>query len=296
MFEHPVGSTTVGSLKLTAWDEEVHGALGLVPPYPALRPHPAGGGSWVPIEIEGVVRTYSWDDEGLSTVFQTIARVASLLSLAWGSCWRLQDGPVRPPPHPSGIPLRKRALLRPFEPQPDIRYPGQRAFPSWLGDAFAAVESDPNLERVLLMHHEGLALLADHPSFALLAFVSVIERVGEVTKGLERCKECNQVRGSRRRFRTASARVLDDADAAAMTRAYDSARSPTTHAAVLHGREPALGFQTFGDVLRPPSPSLFRGRWLGLAKTASRRLVAQQLGDVLGQTLDLDPSPGEPAT
>ncbi|MDG4755307.1 hypothetical protein O7630_30660 [Micromonospora sp. WMMD718] len=114
--------------------------------------------------------------------------------------------------------------------------------PDWIVSRWDAIASDAGLQDVLVNYHEGLLMMPDHPSYAALAFVAVIEALGNRTVGkLPRCDQCKVVTGSGQRFRQALTRVLPAEEAEYFGRRFYDRRSRTAHEGVLHGAEPIFG-------------------------------------------------------
>ncbi|SCF43965.1 hypothetical protein [Micromonospora saelicesensis] len=114
--------------------------------------------------------------------------------------------------------------------------------PDWIPSRWSAIASDAGLLGALINYHEGLLMMEAHPSYAALAFVAVIEALGNRTvKKLPRCAECRSVRGSGQRFREALAKVIPAEEAEYFGRKFYDRRSRTAHEGILHGAEPTFG-------------------------------------------------------
>lgn len=160
---------------------------------------------------------------------------------------------------------------------------------NWMSEAWQRVESDERISALLAAYNEGLAMEVEHPSFALIAFVSCIERIGSLLFGhgkSEQCKACNRPlhNSSRAIFRSTLELVVDDRDR--LRRMVDEEvyawRSATSHAAVLHQHESTLGYQSLRLVCAPMSKrDMFGVRGIRNAKDAAKGLLIRLLsGDL----------------
>jgi len=139
--------------------------------------------------------------------------------------------------------------------------------PKWFGDAWRRLDENPLVRDAVAIHYEGLRLQEDHPSFAVVAFVSAIETVG-------------QLRGattSRARFRAGLEIVTNAEIVEELVEAY-AARSGTAHGGKLHGGEIGglpIGLIFFGDT----GPQDFRWGTVSRIRSASGRGVTAALAD-----------------
>lgn len=183
-----------------------------------------------PVLLEGACRNdhdggiYAYE-EGIQT-----RRVCALLSLAWGRCWtiKLHPHPERPP----GVVLD--AQLPTLDRSNNLMSTEVVELPSWLAAAWKNVEDDPNLSDALDSFYEGMLLLSEHPSLAMVAFVICCE-----THGSRSIPE----RRSRARVRAALETVLNPEDAGELVNAYYTHRNETAHQGKLHGLEKSSGRQ-----------------------------------------------------
>ena len=230
-----------------------------------------------PIVVEGYSRGYDWSTAS-ETAATSLTKLCGLLSLAFGTCWRLRQAPDwrdEPISHP-----RSRFGPEVF-PDSDDNYAREDvSFPGWADKAWTTLESQPSLAVALHAYHQGLDLMEAFPSYALLAFVGAIEGIGAMSEPLRRCEccaDCSQKIGASKRFRDALRRVLPDADTKQLSAVY-SYRSKTAHEGHLHGDE--LGRGTWGGarVFAPtPAGDMFRHQTVWKMRNACQRLLLSHL-------------------
>jgi hypothetical protein len=139
--------------------------------------------------------------------------------------------------------------------QIEVPPPRDSTYPEWIASAWRVMARKPWLSRLLIAFQEGLLLVRDHESYAAMAFVAIIEEIGNRSIGLSRCNGCDncdgcgQVIGSGERFRKSLARVRPISEAEDLASLFYKYRSKTAHHAFLHGHEQYFGA---GD-----SPSIF---------------------------------------
>ena len=108
--------------------------------------------------------------------------------------------------------------------------------PKWLDEAWEQMASRQWLGHAVAAYYEGLRLHREHPSMALVAFVSVVESVSNYLFDVSRCSECRSHLHVVARFRAVLRLVVSDDDADQLGAAY-SPRSLTVHEAHLHGSD-----------------------------------------------------------
>ena len=90
-------------------------------------------------------------------------------------------------------------------------------------------------------------MLPYHPSYAALAFVAVVEALGNrAVKKLPRCNQCKTIIESGKRFRETLARVIPAEEAEHFGREFYDRRSRTAHEGILHGAEQMFGRLPYG--------------------------------------------------
>jgi hypothetical protein len=183
----------------------------------------------------GVIDLADWDSVRLEAARQ-LRLASSLMTVAYS------------PTRPLGWPRRNAESL-PFDERPADE-------PSvWSGAVdivreqgwWERVEADEVLRAAVLMHHEGVLLRRQHPSMAMLAFVSVVESIGAMySEPKDRCPKCGNIAGSRQDFLGALRRLgWPDNWLRACRDVYDDYRSKTVHTSVLHGLEASYGVFAF---------------------------------------------------
>lgn len=232
-----------------------------------------------PLIVEGASSGYSWDAAS-PPASRDLHRLCALLSIVWEQCWVLREGPQPSTLGEIHIPEKVPPDAW-FGPIDDNRPPPHPLrVPDWLDSAWTLLDGDSDLAHAVAGHYEGLQLLRDHPSFALIAFVGSIESIGAKLFGLRRCAQCQADTGYARRFRKALRLVRSRRDAENLFAAYDR-RSKTAHAGHLHGAEPLFGVPDFSRALSADPMQHFA--W-GLARrmgNVSRDLLVRALtGDL----------------
>jgi hypothetical protein len=186
--------------------------------------------TWWPLRVEGETLTYEWHTVGRAEPAIHLLRLSAILSIQSDCHIAVRQ---MPQPGPLNEPLKSPYQGPLGAEQLQVT---EAPLTAWTSDAWLILESDDTLDEAAGMYAEGLDLRERHPSFALTAFISAIERVSQLQKGLERCATCNQVVGSTRRFQEAVEGALPPQHAAMLTDAY-ARRSKTVHHGVLHGSE-----------------------------------------------------------
>lgn len=204
-----------------------------------------------PVIVEGVNRGFEWR-EAQSRAGADLYRLCALLSVAWERCWLLRE-----PPAPLEWGRRSVPERSPFDidflaegvdgPPPTLVEP-----PGWIEHAWTVSGTDQALGNALFAHYEGLRLNPEHPSFALVAFVSSIEHVGSLVT-----QQGSPV-GANAKFRAGPQLVRDEDDVKELGRAFQR-RSGTAHAGRLYGGENLFGLERLAATLMADAPS-GRGR------------------------------------
>ncbi|MEU4197618.1 hypothetical protein AB0E69_37365 [Kribbella sp. NPDC026611] len=218
-----------------------------------------------PVLLEGAVRNdhdggmYA-HEEGLRA-----RRMCALLSLAWNRCWTIKLRPHWEVP----------AGIVPDVEEPPLEQPNSLnstevvELPSWLTAAWKRIEEDSNLSDALDAFYEGMLLYREHPSLAMVAFVTCCETYGSRTI---------PGRLSKLRFRTALETVLDEEDAAELINTYYTLRNETAHQGKLHGLEKSFGLQ-LDRMVGEADPELdFTHGVLRNLRAATRSLLIAALG------------------
>jgi hypothetical protein len=235
------------------------------------------------IRVEGSTDCYAWHADGQTAALRRLRLLTAVISFAWDCPWFLRDGPTE---HLgaswAGAPGPVSGLYYGWSDSTEsVRAPPAALVPPWVADVDAslAVEAqrDSPLHRAFLMHQEGLLVMREHPSLALLSFVASIETLAALSEKLERCKSCNVVIGSTARFKRIIATVLPDDEARYLGVAYDR-RSRTVHDSRLHGRELVAGGWGEMSLYLPDKALNFEAGLVRTAQKASRALLWRALG------------------
>lgn len=215
-------------------------------PQPSTRGVPNLGSysirSSVPILVRG--SSSGWSDASAAQEGATaLAVLCSVLSVAWNEAiiprtglWPEQRGDAHAPPSllPAEVSLPSDlsgdALFREVE------------VPDWAPQEWQRLESKPWLAQVALAFREGLRAQPQHPSLALVAYMSSIEGIANRLFTTMRCDECGTHLNVAAGFRAAVALVLSDEEDREMVQsAYGPRRSKTVHEGRLHSHEIAEG-------------------------------------------------------
>lgn len=224
-----------------------------------------------PVVVSGADSGYSF------TVTQQAAadrlgRLCAVLSVVWDSCWRIRHTPQEFPLDPIHLP---RGRVH----QPDVPHSNwsrtEVGVPDWVNGALALMERDDQTLMAVRAHHQGTMMEDQFPSYALLAYVAVIEGVGARYVPLQRCdccKSCSVNVGAGKRFRTALGIVLPLETARSLSKAYTQ-RSLTAHEGRLHGGEELFGTFRESSLFSQQDSDIFRYHRVGLLRHASRQLL-----------------------
>ncbi|PRY18874.1 hypothetical protein [Pseudosporangium ferrugineum] len=234
---------------------------------------------------------YTWH-VATSDAARRVRLLCALLSISSGTAWIQRVG-VHPlirhtaagafePTRPEDIEL---PAASPWE-REDMILPADEVqvheveVPPWINARWETIVGDVRLTHALLNHHEGMLMMANHPSHACLAFVTTIEALGNrAIKKPPRCKHCRVVSGSGERFRQALARVIPADEAEQLGRRFYNWRSRTAHDGILHGLEPTFGAWPHSSGFSESTERAFQTELFGLA-AAARRLLLLEVGGI----------------
>lgn len=218
-----------------------------------------------PVLLEGACRNdhdggiYA-HEEGLQA-----RRMCALLSLAWNRCWTIKLHPHWEVPPAIVLDVEQPAIERPNS----FNSPEIVELPSWLTVAWERIDDDPNLSDVLDAFYEGMLLSGEHPSLAMVAFVTSCETYGS---------RLIPERRSKARVRAALKTVLDQDDADDLIDAYYAHRNETAHQGKLHGLEKSFGLRRERMVGELDPEMGFAHGLLGSLRDATHRLLLCALG------------------
>ena len=220
--------------------------------------------SFTPILVQGICR--NWHDWGSDAEEEAIEvrRLCGLLSVAWNGCWS-----VKLLPKNYGLDELDLKPAGEIEtPDPKLVFgPVTVSVEPWMSAAFQSVAQDRWLSNALAAFHEGMLLYKDHPSIALLAFVTCCETIGQRIS--PNTKPSQQ-------FQAALRTVLTEDETVELKQAYDH-RNNTAHEGRMHGFELSYGLSR--------SMILSRGN-PGLEFTGSLRSFRNATRDVLLHALN----------
>lgn len=224
-----------------------------------------------PIVIEGKSKGNSWPAINL-LVMKDLNKAVALISLAWDSTWYLLEAPYPEPPTQFKIPRNDTSSI----PYGYVLPQTSQAIPRWMSKAWSKVDSIEILRNALHAHHQGLLLAEAHPSFALIAFIAVVEIIGKSIIG-EKCACCNEKTSSNKRFRAGIDTVVTDEQKAKELYALYKRRSVTAHEGKLHGNEELLGVGYFPDFFNQDYKTIFMEGDLQNIRSISRDVLIKAL-------------------
>ncbi len=260
----------IGPFELTPGDQAlVHMGRSLLAP----SLHSASiGYSW-PVYVRGSHQGYSWAAAGKGAGFD-LRRLCALLSLDRDyHCWTILESPTplalgerRLPEsgHATYSPTPQGPLSGPPDEPSELWEPS-----SWLADAWDEMARRPWLANAVLMHHEGQVTDEEHPSLALVAYVSSIEAISNRLFDDVRCEKCGAHLNVAARFRETLRLVVPADRADRLAPAYNR-RSTSVHQGRLHGSDNAPGM--FGLIWNDPEREFDLQIVLGM-RTASKELI-----------------------
>ena len=199
--------------------------------------------SW-PIIVEGQTPPSVHLEHNLATASKVV-RVATLLALGWDEPWGVRTSPKRsyrlpprvpdfePPADPWSRPISPELIREGDATDPVL-------LPTWLGSAWTAMEDDQFLTNAAHAWHEGLLMLASHPSFAVAAFVSAVDALGHTDWARLRTSVPKSA-GAGRRVKALLATEIVGPGSGQLIDAIYELRNGTTHEARLHGFEFTMG-------------------------------------------------------
>lgn len=194
-----------------------------------------------PIVVEGRSDGYSWE-RAQHAAARTLHSLRSALAVAWNEPFTLLRVPRPDTIGPVEVPSVVGLMLETFDEW--VASTGNDPEPftvsDWLEGAIALFEADPAVADAAGAYLEGLTLLNEHPSMALVAFVAALDGLGAKLNKPERCPECKMITGASSRFRQAVGLVGTE-DEVAFANKRLTERSGTAHKGELYGGESYLG-------------------------------------------------------
>ncbi|MCX4520526.1 hypothetical protein OG402_23320 [Streptomyces anulatus] len=234
-----------------------------------------------PISVQGKSTARTWQ-HARKQASGELSRLAALLALDWNIDIDVRERPSLvqnwPPVSTPQSPYWAKEI---FESPPEITEFTTVAVPDWIGDARRKFTKNKKLESAVAIHMEGIRISENHPSLALVSFVSCIEAISLMIYREEKCSTCSGHMRIAVKFRETLKRVTTDAEANYLHRVYND-RSRTVHGGRLHGGELGLGIRDFGVSSSPETE--FAWEIVRRMKSASRKLLLLALKNQLPQS------------
>lgn len=236
---------------------------------------------WQPFVVTGSRFAHSWRAAD-ATVREDLHLLCALLSAQTKRLWRL-----RQQPQPSawgelslhnGSATLKRVPRIDAEPATE---PTMSVEPQ-LQQLWRACTEDPACAEIARAYYEA-AQMSEHPSFALIGFVGVIEAVGAKlfpSPAPENCASCGRPKtnSAAKRFRDALSLVLPPGRVKVVSERLYKWRSGTAHAGRLYATETSFGFPKMSEsMMVEDKASFFQVRGPHHAHEISRDLLIHLL-------------------
>ncbi len=251
-----------------------------------INPHLAGATiySSYPLYVCGKTAGYS-RDAAKERATEELNLVCALLSLEFDSYWSIRSSveaysadeadefpEVELPQWSFGLSEERIAG------GPGLGNVREVTIPSWVSAAFEEIEKNSVLYSAVHAHRQGLAVAGEHPSLALICFVSAIEGIGSTLEELTSCSCCGAKKGAQKRFRKALKTVFSNKESKEFESIY-TLRSQTAHSGALHGNEVHMGnlFMPMNVFAPQPKSFEFRYRSLWRLQDASKRVLIEHL-------------------
>lgn len=230
-----------------------------------------------PLMVSGLSRGYDWDAAGTQAL-SDLNSICALLSLKFDCYWYVR---ITPQPPMSGdvweLPEWGFGFPRPGGGHV-LGNTREVRVPSWITSAWKKIKSSDILDSAVHAHRQGLLLVNEAPSLALVCFVSAIEIIGSTLEDIPTCSECGSHPGAARRFRLALKATHSRKEVNELSKTYEL-RSRTAHAGTLYGGEKSWGgvsmhmsaFSGLPDTLK------FRYQTLRKIQEASKKVLIDQL-------------------
>lgn len=179
-----------------------------------------------PIIIEGQTKACN-STSVTEPAMQIVHKVMALITLAWESDWILGQAPLYAPNGALKIPKLDAGL---------VSYSSKKykTFPKWAIDKFEIIDSHKPIKNALTAFHEASKLsYNNHPSYALIAYVAIIESLGKILLN----KNCLQEHSNAACFRAAVTNVRSQQDEIKELIGIYKLRHATAHEGELHADE-----------------------------------------------------------
>lgn len=249
------------------------------------NPHLAGATvySSYPLAVHGKTSAYSWEAAAVRATHE-LNSVCAILSVEFDGYWSVRNSVAPYGVDESGefpelkLPQRSFGIPEEIAGEPGPGNVRDVTIPNWIGTALEKVQRDNVLYSSVHSHRQGLSVIDEHPSLALVCFVSAIEGIGATLEELSVCSHCGMKKGASRRFRAALKTALSRKEVNELQSVYDL-RSETAHSGVLHGEETQMGNLFMPMKVFAPLPESFNFRYRSLwrLQCASKRVLTKYL-------------------
>lgn len=236
---------------------------------------------WRPFVVTGSTVGHSWH-AAEATAHEELHLLCALLSAQTRQRWRLRQHPhpatLGGLPLPNGSATLKRVPCIDIEPTTE----STSTVEPELQQLWGACKEDPECADIVRAYYESTQM-SEHPSFALIGFVGVIEAVGAKlfpSPAPENCASCGKPKtnSAAKRFRDALSLVLPHDHIKAVSERLYKWRSGTAHAGRLHATETSFGFPKMSESMMVENkPSLFLVRGPHHAQEIARDLLIRLL-------------------
>ncbi|WP_333769824.1 hypothetical protein [Streptomyces sp. IBSBF 2435] len=246
-----------------------------------------------PIVVHGSSTAHDWESAQFKAAAD-LSLLTGLLSLAWDTHisvresaaplqWGVRQVPKR-------IPWTAEESL---QAETDDKCDTENVeTPTWLEGAWTRMSTRKKIRDALSIYMEGLELEDQHPSLALVSFVSAIEAISLILFKEEKCENCKNQMRIASRFRATVRLVADDSIAAELSRRAYSVRSLTVHTGRLHGSEASPGLHAF-RILKPIPGLDFQFRIVTGMRRVAKDLLIWVLREKIPPRRVLEPTPEE---
>jgi hypothetical protein len=243
--------------------------------------------AWIPVIVEGRSTGYNWNAAS-QKANKDIYRLCALLSLETEQHWTRREPANATESTPIVLP-EPNLFIRSANPviERELRQRIAQLDEAHLTTAWDNLHRNPAWERPLYAYYQGMGLVLNFPSYAVVAFVAAIEQTGKLLFAPEtpaKCPECNHpmFNPASRLFRQALELVVEKDKAKQIADDLYRWRSGTAHSGVLLGNETTFGDWGAPEVLVPsrPSDKFFAFGLLDSMRTARnllRKLLAGEL-------------------
>jgi hypothetical protein len=149
------------------------------------------------------------------------------------------------------------------------------AAPEWSHDAWILMNKRAKIKAAISIFMEGLRVEDQHPSLALVSYVSAVESISLMLFHEERCKSCSNHIEIGNKFLETLRLVTEERELEVLRPIYGN-RSTTVHKGKLHGTELTLGTSLFSMLSIDPT-SVFALQSVRTMKKAARELLVMAL-------------------